>query len=261
MSRVEDNLLLTTDSYKVTHHRQYPPETTTVYSYFESRGGKFPSTVFYGLQYIIKRWLVGQVVTKKKIEEAKQYYSHHFNGCGDLFNEGGWTHVLEKHGGRLPIRIKAVPEGTVVPFKNVLFTVENTDPKCYWLTNILETLLVQVWYPMTVATVSRAQKVVIAKYLNETADTMAGLPFKLHDFGFRGCSSVESAGIGGSAHLVSFQGTDTVAAVVYAKEYYDCPMAGYSIPAAEHSTITTWGREGEVDAFRNMLNQVMSFLQ
>ncbi|BFZ10793.1 hypothetical protein BsWGS_13832 [Bradybaena similaris] len=247
----DGNVLLVTDSYKVTHHLQYPPNTTTVCSYFESRGGKFPATVFFGLQYILKRWLVGPVVTKEKIEEAKEIYKAHFGQ--DLFNEKGWNYILEHHGGYLPLRIKAVPEGTVVPTKNVLFTIENTDPECFWLTNYFETLLLHVWYPMTVATISRCQKIVIAKYLNETADSLAGLPFKLHDFGFRGCTSVEQAGIGGAAHLVNFMGTDTIAAICMARKYYGCEIAGFSIPASEHSTITTWGEDGEKDGFKNML--------
>ncbi|CAG5131032.1 unnamed protein product [Candidula unifasciata] len=251
-----DNVLLVTDSYKVTHHLQYPPNTSTVCSYFESRGGKFPETVFFGLQYILKRWLVGPVVTKEKIQEAKEIFKLHFGQ--DLFNEKGWNYILEHHGGYLPLRIKAVPEGTVVPTRNVLFTVENTDPKCYWLTNYFETLLVQSWYPMTVATNSRYQKLIIAKYLNETADSLAGLPFKLHDFGFRGCTSVEQAGIGGAAHLVNFMGTDTIAALCVARKYYGCEIAGFSIPAAEHSTITTWGEDGEKDGFKNMLNKFPS---
>lgn len=246
-----ENICLVTDSYKVTHHYQYPPHTTVVSSYFESRGGKFPTTVFFGLQYILKRFLVGPVVTKEKIQEAKELYKLHFGN--DYFNEEGWNYILEKHKGYIPLRIKAVPEGTVVPYKNVLFTVENTDPKCFWLTNYFETLLVQVWYPMTVATNSRYQKEIIAKYLDETADNLNGLPFKLHDFGFRGSSSVESAGIGGCAHLVNFCGTDTIAGIVTARKFYGCEMAGYSIPAAEHSTITTWGRDGEYEAFKNML--------
>ncbi|XP_076448009.1 nicotinamide phosphoribosyltransferase-like [Babylonia areolata] len=248
-----ENILLITDSYKVTHHWQYPEKTTLVCSYFESRGGKFPTTVFFGLQYILKRFLVGPVVTKEKIQEAKAVYGAHFGT--DVFNEEGWNYILEKYGGHLPLRIKAVPEGTEVPVKNVLFTVENTDPKCFWLTNYFETLLVQVWYPMTVATNSRAQKEIIAKYLNETADSLSRLPFKLHDFGFRGSTSVESAGIGGAAHLVNFQGTDTIAGISTAKTYYGCSMAGFSIPAAEHSTITTWGQGGENKAFRNMLTK------
>lgn len=248
-----DNILLATDSYKVTHYLQYPPNTTIVYSYFESRGGKFPATVFFGLQYILKKWMCGKVVSEEKIQQAKKLYKDHFGR--ELFNEDGWRYILEKHNGYLPLRIKAVPEGMLIPYKNVLFTVENTDHKCYWLTNYLETLLVQVWYPMTVATNSRYQKEIIAKYLDETADTLDKLPFMLHDFGFRGSTSVESAGIGGCAHLVNFQGTDTTAAVITARQYYACPMAGFSIPAAEHSTITSWGRDREVDAFRNMLQQ------
>jgi len=211
---------------------QYPPGTEVVYSYFESRGGKFQEITFFGLQYIIKRWLLGQVVTKEKIDEAAEVYEAHM-GPG-LFNYDGWMYILEKHGGRLPLRIKAVPEGTTVPYKNVLFTVENTDPKCYWLTNYIETLMVQVWYPTTVCTNSRAQKGIIAKYLDDTADNLDGLPFKLHDFGFRGSSSVESAAIGGAAHLVNFQGTDTIASLIMARDYYGCKMAGFSIPAAEH---------------------------
>ncbi|KAK2168323.1 hypothetical protein LSH36_18g10059 [Paralvinella palmiformis] len=235
-----DNILLVTDSYKVTHHYQYPPNTTHVYSYFESRGGKFEETVFFGLQYIIKRWLVGPVVTAEKIAEAKEIFHQHFGA--DYFNEAGWKYILEKHGGHLPMRIKAVPEGNVIPYKNVLFTVENTDPQCYWLTNYFETLLVQVWYPMTVATNSYYQKLIIADYLNKTADTMDKLPYMLHDFGFRGASSVE--------------GTDTIAALMVAKRFYGQePVAGTSIPAAEHSTVTSWGKDNELEAFKNMLER------
>ncbi|KAL5014718.1 hypothetical protein ScPMuIL_008988 [Solemya velum] len=248
-----DNVLLFTDSYKVSHHMQYPPNTTVVCSYFESRGGKFPSTVFFGLQYLLKRWLVGPVITKEKIEEARELYQQHFGR--ELFNVEGWTYIVEKHKGYLPLRIKAVPEGSVVPYKNVLLTVENTDPKCFWLTNYFETMFVQVWYPMTVATNSYYQKGIIAKYLDETADSVDGLPFKLHDFGFRGSTSMEATGIGGMAHLVNFMGTDTIAALATAKTFYGCKMAGFSIPAAEHSTITTWGREGEMEAFKNMLTK------
>ncbi|XP_015779653.1 PREDICTED: nicotinamide phosphoribosyltransferase-like [Acropora digitifera] len=251
-----ENILLITDSYKVSHHKQYPPGTSILFSYFESRGGKFPEVCFFGLQYLIKRWLVGQVVTAEKIRQAKDFYQLHFGY--NLFNEEGWLHILEKHGGKLPLRIRAVPEGSVVPVKNVLFTVQNTDPDCPWLTNWVETLLVQCWYPMTVATNSRAQKKIIAEFLSETADNLNGLPFKLHDFGFRGSTSVEAASLGGAAHLVNFLGSDTVAGMILARNYYGCEIAGFSIPAAEHSTITTWGRHGESKAFRNMLEQFPS---
>ncbi|KAK5974352.1 hypothetical protein GCK32_002259 [Trichostrongylus colubriformis] len=244
MSEFVENVLYLADSYKITHHNQYPEGTTHVYSYFESRGGKFPEVCFFGLQYILKRWLVGAVVTHEMIAEAKSFYMLHFNM--DVFNESGWRHIVDKHGGHLPLRIKAVPEGSVVPTRNVLFTIENTDP---------ETLLVQAWYPMTVCTISRAYKQLIARFLHATSDSLEGLPFKLHDFGYRGSTSVESAGIGGAAHLVNFMGTDTIAGLQLCRKYYSCEMAGFSIPATEHSTITTWKREGEVAAFRNMLQQ------
>ena len=119
----------------------------------------------------------------------------------------------------------------------------------------MESLVTQVWHPMTVATNSREQKKVIAAELKATGSGLEGLAFKLHDFGFRGVSSVESAATGGAGHLVNFMGTDTMAGYVCARQYYDEPMAGFSIPAAEHSTITSWGKAGEVDAFRNMLTQ------
>jgi len=247
------NILLLTDSYKVSHHKQYPPGTQGVYSYFESRGGEFPQTVFFGLQYVLAEYLAGEVVTAEKIDEAERIFSRHFSS-DSFFHRAGWQHIVEAHQGRLPVRIKAVPEGSVIPTSNVLMTIENTDPACFWLTNYLETLLVQVWYPSTVATQSRAMKQTIAAFLQETG-TPEQLPFKLHDFGFRGVSSVETAAQGGAAHLVNFQGTDNVAALVQAQRYYGADMPGFSIPAAEHSTITSWGREHEVDAYRNMLHQ------
>lgn len=247
------------DSYKVTHWPQYRSGTTNVYSYFESRGGRSGDTVFFGLQYILKRYLVGRVVTLPMVLDAYETYSEHF-GNPALFNLHGWSHIVRDHGGRLPLRIKAVPEGTVVPVRNVLMTVENTCPQCYWLTNFMETLLVQAWYGTSVATQSRNIKKNILQWLNETGDPSL-IDFKLHDFGFRGVSSVESAAIGGAAHLVNFKGTDTIVALrLLQKAYGAARAAGHSIPAAEHSTITSWGKAHEVDAYRNMLEQFPSGL-
>lgn len=249
---LNDNIMLLTDSYKASHAPQYPPKTQFVYSYFESRGGEFSEVVFVGLQYFLKRYLEGKVVTDEKIAEAKDFWDKHL-GPG-VFNEDGWRYILETYDGHLPVEIKAVPEGLVVPTSNVLMTVENTDPHCWWLTNFIETLLVQIWYPSTVATISRSMKKTINNALQVSGDP-AGIPFKLHDFGCRGVSSMETAAVGGFAHLVNFMGTDTVPALVLARDYYHCDMAGFSIPAAEHSTITSWTRDNEVGAYRNMLNQ------
>jgi nicotinamide phosphoribosyltransferase len=242
-------IVLNTDSYKASHWLQYPPGTTHAFSYIESRGGEHERTLFFGLQYILKEYFCKPVRAEDVVLAAEVCAAH-----GVPFNRDGWMHVVDAHQGRLPLRIRAVPEGTRVPVLNALLTVENTDPACAWLTSFVETALLRVWYPTTVATHSHATKQVIARFLDQTGD-LAGLPFKLHDFGARGVSSLESALIGGMAHLVNFQGTDTMSALLGARTYYGEPMAGLSIPAAEHSTITAWGRDGEIEAYRNMLRQ------
>jgi nicotinamide phosphoribosyltransferase len=248
-----DNILLQSDSYKFSHWKQYPPKTDYVFSYIESRGGKYDKTVFFGLQAFVKEYL-SKPITQEMIDEAEAIVDTHI-GPG-IFNREGWEYILSEHNGYLPLRIRAVQEGTVVPTRNILVSVENTDPKAYWLTSYIETALLRaVWYPTTVATNSWSIKQVIRQALIETADSTEGLEFRLHDFGARGVSSSESAGLGGMAHLVNFMGTDTVEALLYAKRYYDEPMAGFSVPAAEHSSITTWGKKGELEAYRNMLTQ------
>lgn len=245
---IADSIILNTDSYKVSMWSQYPSGTTGVYSYIESRGGRYDKTVFFGLQAFIKQYLT-KPITQADIDLADEILTAH----GEPFNRAGWQYILDKHEGRLPVVIRAVPEGVVVPTKNVLATIENTDPECFWLTTWLETALLRaVWYPTTVATQSWHIRKLILKYLEVTGDP-ALIDFKLHDFGARGVSSLESAAIGGAAHLVNFMGTDTISGVVYARKYYNAGVAGFSIPAAEHSTITSWGRAGEVEAYRNML--------
>lgn len=247
------NLLLNTDSYKASHWLQYPPGTEYVYSYIESRGGLYDATVFFGLQAFIKEYLEGQAFTIQDIDEAEKFFKAH----GEPFNRAGWFYIWEHHDGKLPVEIKALPEGLRVPVRTPLVTIVNTDPKCFWLTSYLETALLRaIWYPTTVATISHHIKTIIRRELEDTGD-LAGLPFKLHDFGARGVSSNESAALGGMAHLVNFMGSDTVQGVLAANRYYNEPMAGFSIPAAEHSTITTWGktRDGETAAYANMVKQ------
>ena len=248
--KLAKNILLNTDSYKVSMFKQYPAGTTGVYSYIESRGGQYDRTLMFGLQAFIKEYLLDPI-TQADIDVADEILTAH----GEPFNREGWQYILDTHKGYLPLVIRAVPEGTVVPVSNVLATVENTDPQCFWLTTYLETALLRaVWYGTTVATQSYSIKQVIAEYLEKTGDP-ALIDFKLHDFGARGVSSMESAGIGGAAHLVNFMGTDTLSGILFAREYYNAGVAGFSIPAAEHSTITSWGRDNEVEAYRNMLKQ------
>lgn len=245
----ENNILLDTDSYKASHWLQYPEGTTAMYSYLESRGGKFSSTVFFGLQYYLKKYL-SRPITKENVIEAAEFYEAH----GVPFNKEGFMYIVDKHDGKFPIEIKAVPEGTVVPTQNILMSVESTDPECFWIVSYLETLLVRLWYPITVATTSWYCRKIILEGLEKTADDPLGeIGFKLHDFGSRGVSSKESAGIGGASHLVNFLGSDTVWGVALANQYYNESMAAFSIPATEHSTMTMQGPEGELDAFRRMV--------
>jgi nicotinamide phosphoribosyltransferase len=247
--KLSHNIILNVDSYKVSMKWQYPAGTTGVYSYIESRGGRYDSTVFFGLQAFIKEYLLDPI-TQSDIDIADEILTAH----GEPFNRAGWQYILDNHAGYLPVVIRAVPEGTAVPVKQVLATIENTDPQCFWLTTWLETALLRaVWYGTTVATQSYTIKQVILDYLERTGDPTT-IDFKLHDFGARGVSSMESAGIGGAAHLVNFMGTDTITGVLFAREYYNAGIAGFSIPAAEHSTITSWGRDGEVNAYRNILD-------
>ena len=248
--KLSHNILLNTDSYKVSMWKQYPAGTTGVYSYIESRGGRYDRTVFFGLQAFIKEYLL-EPISQSDIDIAEEILTAH----GEPFNRAGWQYILDKHRGYLPVVIRAVPEGTVVPVSNVLATIENTDPECFALTTWLETALLRaIWYPTTVATNSYESKKLILAALEKTGDPTT-IDFKLHDFGARGVSSQESAAIGGAAHLVNFMGTDTVSALLYAREYYNAGIAGFSIPAMEHSTVTSWGKENEVDSYRNMVKQ------
>jgi nicotinamide phosphoribosyltransferase len=249
------NPILNTDSYKLTHWWQYPPKTRFIYSYVCSRGGFFDHAEMAGLQYILKTNFVGKVFSPADIEEARRFAEQHFGGNPKSFHYEGWKRLYEKYQGCLPLRIKAVKEGTVTASQNAIITIQNTDPEFYWLTNWAETVLLQVWYPITVATLSRAIKQIIGEALVRTGDPSL-LPLKLHDFGFRGVSSRESAAIGGAAHLFNFLGTDNMPAIELLQQFYSAEMAGVSIPASEHSTMTSWGRGNEAEAYENMLDKV-----
>lgn len=262
------NPIIGTDSYKVSHYKQYPPGTGHIFSYFEARGmsqkmqeihdlavgSSAPQDVlfFAALRYYLPQLLTK--ISREHVEEAKEIFAAHF-GTLDFFNEAGWNRIIKKHDGQLPIRIRAVPEGTRVPVSNVLMTAENLDDELPWLTNYLETRLSNIWYPVTVATLSYYCRKIILKWLEKNGDPSL-IDFKLHDFGYRGATCEQAAAVGGLAHLVNFKGTDTMSALVLGRKYYGSQMPGFSIPAAEHSTITTWGGpDSEYYPYSNMLNQ------
>ncbi len=242
------NLILMADSYKYSHYLQMPENMTYMHSYLEAREQR--SVRFFGLQYYLMKYL-SKPISLEDINEAHELVCAH----GLPFSRENWEYILEEHNGYLPVRIRSVKEGTVVNGSNVLVTIESTDEKAAWIVGYLETLIMKVWYPTTVCSLSYEILKTIDNFMEETADNKDKLPFMLHDFGYRGTSSEESAQIGGAAHLVNFMGTDTITAIRFMRKYYQHQMAGFSIPASEHSTMTAWGRENEHLAYQNMIDK------
>lgn len=256
-----DNLILLSDAYKYSHPKFYTAGMTKLVSYMESRGGKFAEMVFYGLQLYLKKYLEGIAILPEEVDEAYDYLGTKLGvfGRDDVFDRSKFDYIVEHHGGKLPVRISALPEGTVVGTHNVMMMIESLDPNCAWLVNFLESLLLQIWYPITVATLSREVKKVITKNFRECtsygeSEIQAMVEFVLNDFGFRGVSSVESAKHGGSAHLVNFMGSDNVSAGKLVCDYYNTDIIySKSIIATEHSIMTLRGEKGELRMMRDLL--------
>jgi len=249
------------DSYKYSHSKQYPKGMVSMYDYMESRGGKYGSTVFAGLQGLLKTYF-DKPITIEEVNQAKAFAELH----GIPFDIEGWEYIIKELGGKLPVKIRAVPEGSVVPNHNVLMTVESTDPKVPWVAGWLETFLMKIWYPINIATKSAYVKKILMKYgSKEWAE------FAYHNFGDRGSSTVEAAAIGGFAHLIPFRGTDNFNSLKYAFDNYFpasgkvTEVAGFSVFATEHSTTTSHGKAGEIPFVIKQLEQnpdaqIMSFV-
>jgi nicotinamide phosphoribosyltransferase len=235
-----DNVI-DTDSYKLSHFLLYPDDMEYMESYFEARGGEFTECTLFALQYFIHRYLA-EPLTDEAIDRAEKVALLH----GEPFNREGWRYMKDVYG-CIPVTIRAIPEGLIVPVSNVIIVVRSPrDPKVAWITNWLETELSRLWYPSAVIIGSREVKKVWKHYLDLSSDTPEEIVFKHHDFGSRGVTCREQAMIGGAAHLAAgFLGSDTLAGVMMANHYYDEEMSGFSIPATEHSTMTIFGEEHE----------------
>jgi nicotinamide phosphoribosyltransferase len=231
---------------------QYPPGTTKVYSYLLARSDKkMPSTLFYGLQYYLKMLEVKP--TQAMMDEFLDYRKS-ILGTDASKDVKDKLDALVKLG-HFPLKIKAVREGSDIPVRNVLMTIENTVPGFHWVVGFFESLLLKVWNTSTVASYSKKLKGLCKKYADETCDNEGHLPFQVHDFGYRGCSSEETAAISGSAHLINFMGSDTVTANKLIRETYGCTgPIGLSVPATEHSVMCAYGQENELQAFERMLD-------
>lgn len=255
MQITKNNPLLATDVYKMSHMEMYCPNTTKVYSYLTARSDKtFDKTVFFGLQYYLKEYL-SVPLTLSMGEEFLKYRKMILGSNSELVEQQIRELCLL---GYFPLEIKAVEEGTVMPVKNVLMTMTNTDPKFYWVVGFVESLILKLWYSITVASCCYKYRTLVDKAFEETVteDLMFLKDFTVHDFGYRGDASEEGAAISGAAHLISFCGSDTVPALPFVEHYYKADTNGLvmaSVPASEHSVMCSFGRDNEFGAFENML--------
>ena len=222
------------DAYKSSHFDMLDFDITNDSRYLEARL-KYESLYVFGIQYVLKEYLT-KPITQEDLDEAFPI----LETLGTGYNKSGWEYILKEHGGYLPIEIYAVDEGTVLPTGNVILQYANTDPKCVWLSGVLETMLMRAWFPMTVATKSYNIKQEILKYTNN-------IDYKLNDFGSRSCSSFETSGIGGMAHLTQFKGTDNVPGIYFMKKYYGYEAKYASVKATEHSIMTQRGKDRNLE--------------
>jgi nicotinamide phosphoribosyltransferase len=252
------NPLMATDSYKHSHWLMYPKGTTYVQNYMEFRNFKFndpipeQDAVVFGQQKFVK-FLERFRITHDHVEEAYELLGQHFNNY-NVFDHAGFSNIVNKHDGFLPLIVKGVPDGTTLPIRNALMTIGNTDPACFSLPGFVEGTALHITYASAVATYSRSIKKLIIEHLLRTGGPVEAADFMMHDFGYRGVSGYEQAMMGGMAHLTSFLGTDTLPALMGAKNFYNAKGAiGFSVPAAEHGPVSSFGRLGELDAFKQIL--------
>jgi nicotinamide phosphoribosyltransferase len=258
------SILNYTDGYKVDHRSQYPKDTTLVYSNMtprKSRVSGVDSVVCFGMQYFIKEYLIKQFdeeFFERDKETVVKKYVRRING---YLGPGAITfqHVEALHDlGYLPLEIRALPEGTLAPMRVPMFTIKNTIPEFFWLTNFLETIMSCIlWLPSTSATTALQYRKILTKYAKETGGDVGFVDWQGHDFSFRGMGGLEAAKMSGAAHLLSFTGTDTIPAIDFLEEYYnaDCEkeLIGGSVPATEHSVMAMGAKESEIDTFRRLI--------
>lgn len=258
------NPLLLTDGYKVDHRRQYPVGTTLVYSNWTPRKSRIEGIdeiVFFGLQYFIKKYILEDFekhfFSQPKDQILKEYARRINNYLGP--NEVGVEHIAALHDlGYIPMTFKALPEGCVVPIRVPMFTMYNTLPEFFWLTNYFETLIsAVVWMPCTSATLAKQYKKILDKYAAETSSTPDFVNWQAHDFSMRGMAGIEASLISAMGHLLSFTGTDTIPAIDMLEKYYnadsDIKLIGGSVAATEHSVMCMGTTEGEFDTFKRLI--------
>lgn len=257
--------LLLTDGYKVGHIKQYPPGTTAVYSNYTNRGSRIPGVekvVHFGLQAFCQEFLVEAFAPffAADEDEVVRLYEETMDaylGAGSV----DASHIRALHRkGYLPLRFRAVPEGTLVPLRVPSFTIENTGPEFFWLVNYIESALsASVWHPSTTATIALEYRRLLDEAAIRTTGSTEGVDFGAHDFSSRGQTSLASAAASGAGHLLSFLGTDSLPALDWIARYYpgndrgNNGLVAASVPATEHSVMCAGGRDDEAETFARLL--------
>jgi nicotinamide phosphoribosyltransferase len=246
------NPIIATDAYKFTHHLQYPENMNKIYSYAEARtGGRFETLSWFGLQIIVDD-LVNTKITTEMVDEAEEL-SYLTFGNHEFFNREVWDKVVEL--GYLPIRIKELPEGLNIPLSTPLFTIESTQDWFANTLNALETFLMHVWYPTTIATNSMNIKNDLIPLFKKTG-SVENVALAVNDFGLRGATSLESGERGGAGHLLHFRGSDNLAASKLIADVYGTKGRALSVWATEHSVATSYGPgAGEFDYVNAQLDR------
>ncbi|MFA8299605.1 MAG: nicotinate phosphoribosyltransferase [Hyphomicrobiales bacterium] len=261
------NPLLFTDGYKVDHRRQYPNKTSLVYSNWTPRKSRIKGVdevVFFGLQYFIKKYMISdfeESFFSKPIDSICDQYEKRINNyLGE--NTVGSEHIRALHKlGYIPMVIKALPEGDSVPIRVPMFTMYNTLPEFFWLTNYFETLLsTTVWLPCNSATIAKQYRKILDKYAEETSSIPEFVDWQGHDFSMRGMAGLEAAKMSSAGHLLSFTGTDTIPSIDFLEEYYNAEatkeLVGGSVAATEHSVMCMGTDVGEEQTFERLITQV-----
>ncbi|MDV3426308.1 MAG: nicotinate phosphoribosyltransferase [Bacillota bacterium] len=255
------------DFYKTGHKAQYPKGTEKIYSTWTPRGSRkdgINKVVALGFQAFIKKYLIDYFndnFFNKTKEEVINEYTRVMKYCLNI-SRPDFSHIIDLHDlGYLPIKIKAVKEGTLIPLRVPMLTIENTIPRFFWVTNFLETLMSsELWLPSTAATLALQYKKIVTKYAQETNGDLSGVPFQCHDFALRGMGGFECSKLSGIGHLSSFQGTDTIPAILYIEDYYNAnieeELIGTSINATEHSVQEAYGKENESETYRHLIEDV-----
>lgn len=256
------------DVYKEFHSRAYHPDVSEVYANFTSRSGKLSNienndkVAFVGLQYFIKSYLLEEWNEFFKLDKATAVANHKRIMSSMLGYTVDVKYLEDLHDlGYLPLKIKALPEGTLVPYLVPPMTIVNTKAGFQWLTNMIETVLsCENWPIQTSATTSVAYLKVFKEFAQKTGTPMEFVPFQGHDFSFRGMFGKHAAAMSGFGHLASgLVGTDTIPAVLFAEKYYganvDNELVGCSVDATEHSVTCSWIMEGEIEFFKYLMKE------